>query len=159
MKKLMEDIHEVCEENYIFLGFVNKENLLKCFLNDNNNLDKEKEESFKAEIKTIVEKYKKFNICFLIIENNEFLGNSLEDRADYSFYYYNLTSQKIDALDTQIKGIKNEIDGLNNKVNNIDSKLKEILEILQIKIGNNNNNSSQQNSNNLSEDNKGSEEK
>ena len=147
MKKLIEDINDICEGNYMFLGFVNKENLLKCFSNDNNNLDKEKEESFKAEIKTIVEKYKKFNICFLIIENNEFLGNSLEDRADYSFYYYNLTSQKIDALenkiDTKIKGIqsevkeikrevkeiKNEIDGLNNKVNDIDSKMKDISEL------------------------------
>ena len=183
MKKLIEDIYEISKENYIYLGFVNKECSLECFSKNDKNEENELVENFIKEIKETIEKYKNFNICLLIIENNEFLGNSLEDRADYPFYYYNLTSQQIDnkmnaletkidnkineletkiddkikGIQTEIKGIQTEIKGMKNKINDIDSKMEKILELLNNKIGTKNNNSSGQNSINLSNDNKGSE--
>ena len=176
MKKLIEDIYEISKENYIYLGFVNKECSLECFSKNDKNEENELVENFIKEIKETTEKYNKFNICLLIIENNEFLGNSLEDRADYPFYYYNLTSQQIDnkmnaleskidnkineletKIDDKIKGIQTEIKGMKNKINDIDSKMEKILDLLNNKIGTKNNNSSGQNSINLSNDNKGSE--
>ena len=172
MKKLIEDIYEISKENYIYLGFVNKECSLECFSKNDKNEENELVENFIKEIKETIEKYKNFNICLLIIENNKFLGNSLEDRADYPFYYYNLTSQQIDnkmnaletkiddkikGIQTEIKGIQTEIKGMKNKINDIDSKMEKILELLNNKIGTKNNNSSGQNSINLSNDNKGSE--
>ena len=183
MKKLIEDIYEISKENYIYLGFVNKECSLECFSKNDKNEENELVENFIKEIKETTEKYNKFNICLLIIENNEFLGNSLEDRADYPFYYYNLTSQQIDnkmnaleskidnkineletkiddkikGIQTEIKGIQTEIKGMKNKINDIDSKMEKILDLLNNKIGTKNNNSSGQNSINLSNDNKGSE--
>ena len=171
MKKLIEDIYEISKENYIYLGFVNKECSLECFSKNDKN-EENALENFIKEIKETIEKYKKFNICLLIIENNEFLGYSLEDRADYPLYYYNLTSQQIDnkmnaletkiddkikGIQTEIKGIQTEIKGMKNKINDIDSKMEKILELLNNKIGTKNNNSSGQNSINLSNDNKGSE--
>ena len=171
MKKLIEDIYEISKENYIYLGFVNKECSLECFSKNDKN-EENALENFIKEIKETIEKYKNFNICLLIIENNKFLGNSLEDRADYPFYYYNLTSQQIDnkmnaletkiddkikGIQTEIKGIQTEIKGMKNKINDIDSKMEKILELLNNKIGTKNNNSSGQNSINLSNDNKGSE--
>ena len=183
MKKLIEDIYEISKENYIYLGFVNKECSLECFSKNDKNEENKLIENFINEIKETIEKYKKFNICLLIIENNEFLGYSLEDRADYPLYYYNLTSQQIDnkmnaletkidnkmnaletkiddkikGIQTEIKGIQTEIKGMKNKINDIDSKMEKILELLNNKIGTKNNNSSGQNSINLSNDNKGSE--
>ena len=172
MKKLIEDICEISKENYIYLGFVNKEYSLECFSKNDKNEENKQVENFIKEIKETIEKYKKFNICLLIIENNEFLGYSLEDRADYPLYYYNLTSQqienkmnaletkiddKIKGIQTEIKGIQTEIKGMKNKINDIDSKIEKILELLNNKIGTKNNNSSGQNSINLSNDNKGSE--
>ena len=176
MKKLIEDIYEISKENYIYLGFVNKECSLECFSKNDKNEENKLIENFINEIKETIEKYKKFNICLLIIENNEFLGYSLEDRADYPLYYYNLTSQQIDnkmnaletkidnkineletKIDDKIKGIQTEIKGMKNKINDIDSKMEKILELLNNKIGTKNNNSSGQNSINLSNDNKGSE--
>ena len=58
-------------------------------------------------------KFKKFNISLLIIENNEFLGYSLEDQAYYPLYYYNLISKRID---NKINAMETKID---NKINAI----------------------------------------
>ena len=64
MRKLMEDIYEILpEENYIYIGFVNKENSLECFSKDDKNEENEQEKNFINEIKTALEKFKKFNIC------------------------------------------------------------------------------------------------
>ena len=135
MKKLIEDINEISEENYLYLGFVNKEYSLECFSKDDKNEENELKENFIKDVKATIEKYKKFNVCLLLIENNEFLGNSLEDRADYPFYYYNLISQQIDnkinametkidnkinametKIDNKIKGIQTEIKGIKNEI-------------------------------------------
>ena len=124
MKKLIENIHEICEGNILYLGFVNKENSLECFSNEN------EEENFISEIKETIGKYKKFNICLLIIENNEFLGNSLEDRADYPFYYYNLTSHQID---NKLNALENKID---NKMNALEKKIDNKINALEKKIDN-----------------------
>ena len=126
MKKLIEDIYEICEENYLYLGFVNKAYSLESFSKD----DKNEENNFITEIKTTIEKYKKFNICLLIIENNEFLGNSLEDRADYPLYYYNLTSQQID---NKINALETKID---NKINALETKIDNKINALETKIDN-----------------------
>ena len=134
MKKLIEDIYEISKENYIYLGFVNKECSLECFSKNDKNEENKLIENFINEIKETIEKYKKFNICLLIIENNEFLGYSLEDRADYPLYYYNLTSQQIDnkmnaletKIDDKIKGIQTEVKGIQTEVKGIQTEVKGI---------------------------------
>lgn len=152
MKKCIEDINEILpEENYLYLGFVNKDNALECFSKDDKNAQNELEENFIKDIETTIEKMKKFNICLLIIENNEFLGYSLEDRADYPIYYYNLISQQINAMETKINnkintmetkinGIQKEIEGINFKINDIDSAMKQNLDVLKNNIFSRNNN-------------------
>ena len=175
MKRLMEDLYELLpEEKYLYLGIINKENSLACFLNDHKN---EKEKKFIQGIKETIEKFKKFNICLLIIENNEFLGFSLEERSDYAIYCYNLISQQIDnkinavetkinavetkinametkinametKIDNKINGIQTEVNTIKNKMNDLDSKMNQILDLIKNNLGTKNNNSSGENSGN-----------
>ena len=138
MKKLIEDIYEISKENYIYLGFVNKECSLECFSKNDKN-EENALENFIKEIKETIEKYKNFNICLLIIENNKFLGNSLEDRADYPFYYYNLTSQQIDnkmnALETKIDNKMNALETkIDNKMNALETKIDDKIKGIQTEI-------------------------
>ena len=161
MKRLMEDLYELLpEEKYLYLGIINKENSLACFLNDHKN---EKEKKFIQGIKETIEKFKKFNICLLIIENNEFLGFSFEERSDYAIYCYNLISQQIDnkinavetkinametKIDNKINGIQTEVNTIKNKMNDLDSKMNQILDLIKNNLGTKNNNSSGENSGN-----------
>ena len=141
MKKLIEDIYEISKENYIYLGFVNKECSLECFSKNDKNEENKLIENFINEIKETIEKYKKFNICLLIIENNEFLGYSLEDRADYPLYYYNLTSQQIDnknkmnALETKIDNKMNALETkIDNKMNALETKIDDKIKGIQTEV-------------------------
>ena len=154
MKRLMEDLYELLpEEKYLYLGIINKENSLASFSNDHKN---EKEKNFIQGIKETIEKFKKFNICLLIIENNEFLGFSLEERSDYAIYCYNLISQQIDnkinametKIDNKINGIQTEVNTIKNKMNDLDSKMNQILDLIKNNLGTKNNNSSGENSGN-----------